>query len=106
MKNVLISTLLSVVFFSCADPKDKVTGYIVAKIFTQEHMSNQKPIIILYSAVFFPSMVHYTPRKKPHKIENSWSIFVANKDVIIEKKVSKSFFDSKKCGEKITIYNY
>lgn len=54
MKNVLISTLLSVVFFSCADPKDKVTGYILAKIFTQEHMSNQKPIIILYLAVFFP----------------------------------------------------
>jgi len=114
MKNVtttsktllLVSTLLSVVFLSCVDPKEKFTGYIVAKIFTPEHMSNESARCVVYAAVFVPPMVHHTPPPKPHKIENSWSIFIANKDMILEKKVSKSFFDSKKCGEKITMYRY
>jgi hypothetical protein len=113
MKNVtttskallLVSTLLSVVFISCVDPKEKITGYIVAKVFTPEHMSNESSKCVMYAIVVPHTLFHSTP-PKPHKVENSWSFFIANKDMVLEKKVSKSFFDSRKCGEKITMYRY
>lgn len=113
MKNVskfknpllFISTLLSVVFISCVDPKEKITGYIVAKVFTPEHMSNESSKCVMYAIVVPHTLFHSTP-PKPHKVENSWSFFIANKDITLEKKVSKSLFDSKRCGEKITMYRY
>jgi hypothetical protein len=104
MKRLIIITLLSTLI-SCVDPNEKFTGYIVAKDYTPEHMSDKSSKTISYSGlIILPHTVYHKPQ--PRKIPEKWVFHIANKHETISKCVSEKVFNSKKCGDKITIKRY
>jgi len=102
MKKSIYLFLLAIMLCSCVDENETFTGYLVAKEYTAEHMSNETPKTLSYAAVYIPMAHPHTP-PPPHKIDAQWVWFIANKDAIIERNVSEQMFNTKKCGDKITI---
>jgi hypothetical protein len=84
------------------DDKPKTfTGYLVAKEYTPQHMSNENERTVSYS-VFIPTVVHNNP-PPPHKVNSSFVWYVANKHQVISKNVDSLRFDTKKCGQLVTV---
>ena len=95
--NVFFSyVLLAVLFSGCVDDNETFTGYLVAKEYTPEHMSNESAKIISYAAVI-------TPPPTPYKVNAERVWFIANRNEVIQKSVSQQMFNTKKCGDKVTV---
>ena len=95
------SVFLAAGLSGCVDESETFTGYIVAKEYTPEHMSNESAKTISYAAVIITPRV--PPRTPPHKVDAKWVWFIANKNRVIQKRVSQQMFDTKKCGDKVTV---
>lgn len=80
-------------------PKEIFIGYVVAKEYTPEHMSDTRPQVVNY-AVLNPFFMHMN---KPYKIPEKYMVYIANKKKIISRKVSYSEFISLNCGDKVSI---
>jgi hypothetical protein len=102
MKKFISVILLPLFLYGCCDEKEIFTGFIVAKEYTPEHMSNQGSYPVSY-AVVVPIIAH---PPAPHKVYAEWVWFVANRDCVIRRCVSKEMFNTKKCGEKVTVKRY
>jgi hypothetical protein len=99
MKKINILFLL-LLFTSCVDENETFTGYLVAKEYTPEHMSDKKVKTYSYSVIVVP------PRPaspSPTKVKEKWVWFIANKNMVLERRVTKQLFNTKKCGDKVTI---
>lgn len=96
---------LLALFSGCNSENEKFTGYLVAKEYTPEHMSNETPEKVIYASVIVPRIV--TPHvSKPHKVDAKYVWYIANKDIILSREVSYQMFNTRKCGDKITINRY
>lgn len=102
----LIIIALSVVLLGCVDKNEQFTGYLVCKEYTPSHMSNESVNSIEYSYVPIHPITTHHPPPKPHRVEEKYTWYVANKHRVIERQVTKELFNSKKCGEKVTINCY
>jgi hypothetical protein len=99
--NFFTYIVLSVSLSSCVDENETFTGYLVAKEYTPEHMSNETPKTISYAGVIIvPKPVQPPP---PYKVDAKWVWFIANKDEVITKNVSEKMFHTKKCGDIVTV---
>ena len=104
MKRLILILIISLLFFGCIDQNQTFTGYLVAKEYTPEHMSNESEKTVSYATIV-PYVTHVNP-PPPHKVDAKWVWYIANKNEIICKAVNKDVFDTKKCGEKITVKRY
>lgn len=102
MNGFFAYVLLAVVLSGCCDKSETFTGYLVAKEFTPEHMSNENVKTISYAG-YVPIVPHITPAPAPHKVDAEWTWFIANRNEVIQKCVSQEMFDTKKCGDKVTV---
>ncbi len=101
LKLAFASLFLAVVLSGCVDENETFTGYLVAKEYTPEHMSNKSEKTISYAIVIVPTRV--APPPAPHKVDAKWVWFIANRNEVIQKYVSQEMFDTKKCGDKVTV---
>jgi hypothetical protein len=103
MNGFFAYVLLAVVLSGCVDKNETFTGYIVAKEYTPEHMSNESEETISYAG-FVPVIPHHVTRPPaPRKVDAKWIWFIANRCGVIQKCVSQQMFDTKKCGDKVTV---
>ena len=103
MRKFIAVLILPFLLCGCCDEKEIFTGFIVAKEYTPEHMSDQGVQTMSY-AISVPVIVSHPPA--PHKVYAEWVWFVANRDCTIRRSVSREMFNTKKCGEKVTVKRY
>lgn len=100
LKNIFLIALSCFMLVGCSDIDRTFTGYLVAKEYIPEHMSNETPKIHL-EATFVPVP---STTMKPYKVEELYVWHIANKDRILHKIVTKEMFNSSKCGDKVAVY--
>ena len=94
--------ILLLVLSSCTN--NPFIGYIVCKEYVPTHMSNEKPTRYV-EASYMPHCIIIINNPAPHKINETYFLFVANKDDVKGILVSKKVFDHYKIGTKIKVYN-
>ena len=108
MKKVLFTLFACVTLLSCSEENKAFTGYIVAKEYTPEHMSNERAQTKSYSITSTPRVVvvpHVPARPAPpSKIRARYVWYVANKERVVSVEVTAQMFNVKKCGELVTVY--
>lgn len=93
---------LLVMGYSCTPPSSEFIGYVVAKKHSPERMSNEADETYIYSRVFFHPVVHHrSPPPKPHRVAESFSLFVANRFETKEVFVSQDTWNKTKLGQKV-----
>lgn len=100
MKKILIAVLL-IVFISSCENKPHI-GYIVCKEYVPEHMSNEQKTIYV-EASYAPHIIIIS-HSSPHKINERYILYVANKDEVRATNVSKKAFDYFKIKNKVKVY--
>ncbi len=87
----------------CSPKKTNFQGYLVAKEYTPEHMSDESVETYSYAVVAVPN--NYHPSSKPHKIEAEWVWYIADKYGVDRVNVHPNQFNTKKLGD-FVLYNY
>lgn len=104
MKKILLSAFIAALFSGCDNRNEPFTGYLVAKEYRPERMSNEPVRLVDYAAFVPPRVVTVPHSNTPQKIEAEWIWFVANKREVLPFRVSEQMFDTKKCGDKVTMF--
>lgn len=99
IKGFFAYALIMLILFGCFNKDKTFTGYLVAKEYTPEHMNTESQKTISYAILG----THPMPMPPRYKIRAKWNWYIANRDEVIQISVSKEMFDTKKCGDKITI---
>lgn len=96
-------TLLSIMAYCESHSNKYMTGYIVAKEYTPEHMSNESEKVTSYASLLYVPIHVPHASSHPHKVAESYVWYVANKNKTRRFRVSKGLFFSKKCGSKVVM---
>ena len=97
--------ILLIVLSSCTN--NPFIGYIVSKEYVPSHMSNETPT----SYVEASYMPHYMPHvviithSSPRKVNEKYTLFVANKENVQAFHVDKQTFNHYKIMDKVKVYN-
>ena len=99
MKKIIL-IFIAISLLSCKQD-EKFIGYVVCKEYTQSHMSNETGRVINYSIVV--PMQHVTPPPAPHFVPEQYVFYIANKNEVQKRYVSKHLFFKIKLLTKIII---
>jgi len=110
---IIITTLCS----SCCDKIEEFTGYIVHKEYVPEHYGTNNEVIY-QEATFSPAIhagaiaaSHAARQRNKEYQENEkhfpseWTIWVANKERVINTNIDSLSYFGLKCGEKVSVKN-
>lgn len=100
MKKILIAILLIVCTISCEN--NPYIGYIVCKEYIPEHLSNEKPTKYV-EASYVPHVIIIS-HTSPHKINEEYVFYIANKESIKRINVTKESFNYYKIKDKVKVY--
>ena len=106
MKKYLLLTFCSFLYISCIDSNKKFTGYLVCKEYTPERMCCDNTKTMQYAGY-----IPITPRPvvnthKHTRQDAEYYFYIANKDNIKKKKVSKDVFNKNTLGSKLIVNYY